>query len=129
VKQVEPIFKEPKPAKRKPWHSTVPFKSAKRADRRPVEERLFAAILERDGGCVVAGELWVDDEPHVCEGPDTPHHRRKQSAQGGWTMHNLVVLCAKANSDVERFPAWVREHYPWLVVRFGDAEYDECGAQ
>lgn len=32
-------------------------------------------------------------------------------------------------SEVERFPAWVRETYPWLVVRFGDEDYDRCGAQ
>ena len=126
--QVEPIFKQPKPAKKRSWQNSVPLKSAKRADRRPVEERLFLAILERDGGCVVAGEPWVDGI-HECSGPNTPHHRRKQSGGGEWTMRNLVVLCAGANTDVEDFPGWVREHYPWLVVRFGDAEYDELGGQ
>lgn len=127
--QVQPIFKQPKAAKKRSWQSSVPFKSAKRADRRPVEERLFKAILERDGGCVVAGEAWVNDEPHECSGPSTPHHLRKSSAGGGWTMRNLVVLCAKANTEVEDNPAWVRARYPWLVVRFGDVAYDECGAQ
>lgn len=121
-------MKEPKPAKKKAWHSTVAWKSDKRVARKPLEERMLARLLERDGGCVVAGELWIDG-PHECSGPLVLHHRRKASAGGGYTERCLVVTCSQANLDIENEPAFVRSAYPWLVVREGDREWDELGAQ
>lgn len=39
-----------------------------------------------------------------CVGPLTPHHLRKASAGGPYTMDNLVSLCAGHNSWVEDHP-------------------------
>jgi len=122
-------FKPPiKPRPKPPWHSSLPFKSEKRADRKPLEQRMLERLLVRDGGCVVAGEAWINGV-HECSGDRVPHHRRKANACGGYTEYNLVLLCVQANNDVENEPEWVRSAFPWLVVREGDDEWDACGGQ
>jgi hypothetical protein len=69
---------------------------ARRTERAVVRE----AVFERDGGCVLA-RLKSD---HLCFGVRTVHHLKKASACGGYTLDNLVELCAWGNDWVECFP-------------------------
>lgn len=118
---VEPLFKQP--AKPKPkWRKPVKPYSDKRAAAFDLHDRLRAAVLGRDGGCVLHGETDRD-----CSGGRTVHHRRKASAGGVWSLVNLVELCAGHNVDIEDRPAYYRERWPWLVVREGDAEWKRLG--
>ena len=79
-------------------------------------------VFARDRGCVLRS-----DPEHRCLGVMTPHHRRKASAGGAYSMANLVAICSTGNSDIEDRPAYYRERFPELVVREGDAEYGSLG--
>lgn len=84
-----------------------------------VRELVFARDLYR---CVLR-----DDPGHRCHGPLTPHHRRKASAGGAYSMENLVSCCQFLNGDIEDRPAYYRERFPFLVVRESDAEFESLG--
>ena len=94
-------------------------KEAERATERQIREQVFA----RDRRCVLA----VVDPSHRCRGPLTPHHRRKASSGGAYSMANLITVCAGGNGDIEDRPAYYRHHFPFLVVREGDAEWESLG--
>ena len=94
-------------------------KEAERAAERAIRERVFA----RDRRCV----LDVVDPSHKCNGPLTPHHRRKASSGGAYSMANLISVCASGTGDIEDRPAYYRHHFPFLVVREGDAEFESLG--
>jgi hypothetical protein len=95
--------------------------SAKRRARRGEDAVVRAAVFARDRVC----RLWGEGR---CFGPLTPHHRRKASQGGGYTLENLVALCAHHNealeADAERAD---RARTMGLVVRRGDADYDLLG--
>lgn len=85
------------------------------ARRREVRERVFA----RDRGCLLASVL----VGRPCSGIPTVHHLHKASAGGGYSLDNLVWLCASMNLWVEDNPdrAWALG----LVKRHGDT-LDDC---
>ncbi len=60
-------------------------------------------MFARDGGCVLAME-----DAGECAGPDTPHHLLKAGQGGGYTLDNLVTLCARHNVWVEDNPDHAR---------------------
>lgn len=94
-------------------------KDAERAAERQVREQVFA----RDRRCVLA----VVDPSHKCNGPLTPHHRRKASSGGAYSMANLISVCASGNGDIEDRPAYFRAHFPFLVIRESDPEFESLG--
>lgn len=100
--------------------------SAKRragqADRAAVRD----AVFRRDGyACQVAALV-----PDVgrCFGGLTPHHRRKASQGGGYTVENIVAVCAHHNERLEADPDLAaRARAAGLVVRPGDPEWETLG--
>lgn len=95
-------------SRRKP----LPAKSVRRAAQRDHELAVTEQVFRRDGGCILSHLA-----SHRCHGTLTPHHLRKQSAGGQWTLENCVALCAGANGMVEDEPGWARTI--GLVVRAG----------
>lgn len=72
-------------------------------ERAEVREQVFARDRHRcrlDGAADVAG---------ACRGPLTPHHLKKASAGGEYTLTNLVTLCAGHNTWVEDEPVKATE--------------------
>lgn len=95
-----------------PLQSVSPRRRAERAAAQPVIDAVFA----RDGGCLLRGHQHLTG---LCSGRLTPHHLRKAWKGSGYTMHNLVALCAGHNGWVEDHP-----HMAWglgLVVLNGGA--------
>lgn len=90
---------------------------------RATEAEIRLRVFQRDRCCI----LRALDRTHRCVGPLTPHHRRKAGAGGAYSMANLVTLCAGGNVDVEDRPAFYREHFPQLVVRESDPEWESLG--
>lgn len=70
--------------------------------RTPTENRERAVVREavftRDGCCVLRG---VEGAGQCFGSPFTPHHRRKASQGGAYTVDNLVTLCAHHNDELE----------------------------
>lgn len=99
-------------------HARSRSKEAERRQEAQVRQMVFA----RDGGCVLRS-----DPEHRCLGVMTPHHRRKASAGGAYSMANLVTCCAGLNGDIEDRPAYYRERFPHLVVREGDETFESLG--
>ncbi len=98
----------------------APMPEGERARRLDVRR----AIVKRDRGCVLAGVPGAGD----CFGGLTPHHRRKASAQGGYTVENLVCLCAGHNDGLESDADLARlGRDRGLVVRRGDPEFELLG--
>lgn len=112
VKRGEPLRRDTPKARAWARKRRKPLRprSEKRQDQRPQEEAITAEVFRRDGGCIMRTQA-----SHICHGPLTPHHLRKQSAGGPWTLDNVVALCAWANGEVENAPYWGRHH--GLVVR------------
>lgn len=112
--------------------------SKKRAKAAPANRTVRAAVFERDRyRCVLAdlerSPVFMNksgrDEPE-CAGELTPHHRRKASSAGAYSMENLLTLCVFHNCFVEDNPDVVRADYgTWLVVREGDPEWDSLGVR
>jgi len=71
-----------------------------------------AEVFARDGHrCRLAGV----EGAGPCFGRLTPHHLRKASAGGAYTLDNLVALCEHHNDLVEDRPGWGVEM--GLVIR------------
>lgn len=121
---VDPLLKDATWAARGKRRGRIKPVSEKRRAAFDLHDSLRRKVLERDGGCVLAGETDTD-----CLGGRTVHHRRKAGAAGGWSMANLVCLCAGHNGDIEDRPDYYRERWPWLIVREGDAEWDALGVR
>lgn len=86
--------------------------AAERRDRDAIRD----AVFERDGYRCRLGHY------SPCYGPLTPHHRRKASQGGTYTLENLVALCASHNDALEAdadLAAYGRS--VGLVLRTGDA--------
>lgn len=85
-------------AARKP----IPQQSRRTRADQPRRRKVRAAVFARDGyRCVL-----LDLVPgHECFGELTPHHRKKASRRGGYTLANLVSVCAWGN-DV-----WIETHH------------------
>jgi len=98
---------------------TAPLRrmSAKKAKEYRESRPIVAAVLERDGGCVLAGLDWGP-----CFGDHSGHHIKKQSAGGEWTPWNLVRLCCAHQAAVEDFPDAAEAQ--GLVLRRGLTEGD-----
>lgn len=106
----------------------LPAKSEKRGTDDEAERKRLVRreVFRRDRGCQLrdlagAGECW---------GGPTPHHRRKASSAGAYTVENLAELCVGHNSRLETdadLAELVREHRPWLIVREGDPEWHQLG--
>lgn len=91
-----------------------------------VRERVFA----RDRFCQVHHRGYGAYAVGRCSGPLTPHHRRKASDTGGYTLENLVAVCAGHNVALEHdagLARWARS--VGLVVRRGDPEWPGLGRQ
>jgi hypothetical protein len=106
--------------------------SKKRAKAMRENSTVREAVFFRDNrDCVLAADAERSEVP-PCRGPLTPHHRRKASSGGAYTMANLVSLCAWHNDDLEDHP-WrydigtITNRHGWLVVREGDAEFESLG--
>ncbi|HJV08638.1 MAG TPA: HNH endonuclease signature motif containing protein, partial [Acidimicrobiales bacterium] len=70
-----------------------------RADaRRRGQDAIRAQVFDRD-----AYRCQLRDVAGAgrCYGPLTPHHRRKASQGGGYTLANLVTLCRHHNDQLE----------------------------
>lgn len=93
-------------------------KEAERRTEAHVREQVFA----RDRGCVLRMV-----EGMSCFGHMTPHHRRKASSGGAYSMANLITLCVSHNGQVEDEPALYRERFPYLIVRECDEEWESLG--
>jgi len=91
--------------------------SAKRAAQRPARDEIRAQVFARDGHrCLLA-----DQQGGVpsCLGRLTPHHLRKASQQGGYTLANLVTLCVRHNDWLETDVGARFARLAGLVVRHG----------
>lgn len=93
-----------------------PVSASKRREIR--ESRpIVAAVLERDGGCVLRNHTALAGP---CRGDLAAHHLRKQSKErGGWTLDNLVACCWFHNC------VWIESNdsLAWglgLVVKHGE---------
>lgn len=98
-----------RPLKRK---SGLNAMSTKR--REGVEDRksIREAVFQRDRWtCVLERVARQRDDVPECHGPLTPHHLRKASAGGPYTMENLTTLCRSHN-------VWVEDH-PKLATELG----------
>lgn len=78
-----------------PMRRVSPKRRAERAAAQPVVD----AVMARDCGCLLRHHTHLAGP---CAGPLTPHHLRKAWKASGWTVDNLVVLCATHNGWVER---------------------------
>lgn len=111
MRDVTPIPKQPKRDKPK-WRKPIKVKSERRYSENDYREQIRQAVFARDGGCVLFGEGWGP-----CSGPDTPHHLKKASAGGSYSMTNLVTLCSHHNVKVEDYPDEARALglviHPW----------------
>lgn len=82
----------------------LPALSSRRRKEKPERDAVRAALFQRDGYC----RLLTRPE-HSCSGPLTPHHLRKASAGGPYSLTNLVAVCAGGNTDIEDHPWWAWE--------------------
>lgn len=85
------------------------------ADEYRRREAVREAVYERDGGCLLAHHS-------PCHGSLTPHHRRKASQGGAYTVENVAALCVWHNDQLEAdadLAAYGRSI--GLVLRTGDA--------
>lgn len=114
---MEPIpetFRAPRGAKRL---GRRPLTGIEQKRRKLIRQQVFA----RDGGCKLAGH-------GRCFGDLTPHHRRKASEGGGYTMLNLVSLCAHHNDQLEADAKLAKTaRFYGLVLLHGDPGYDQLG--
>lgn len=95
-------LKPGKPLRRgKPLARMSKKKRAELRESRPV----VAAVMERDGGCVLRRHQHLTGD---CFGEETPHHLLKASAGGRYEARNLVDLCEGHQSFVEDYPADAR---------------------
>jgi len=94
---------------------------AKRRAQRSERDEVRTAVFDRDGWECRLATL----DYGRCRGPLTPHHLRKASAGGAYSVANLVALCAHHNTFVEDFPDIGRRIR--LVVREGDRDWDALG--
>ena len=93
--------------------------SDKRRAEHDASRPVVAAVLARDGRCLLAGH----SEAGRCFGHLTPHHLRKDGQGGAWTLDNLVTLCSSHNDT------WVEQNRPaahrlGLVLDRGEATDD-----
>lgn len=113
------------PAKARAWagrRSRLPYRSARKEAARADEFATRAIVFARDG---YRCRLDAHAAAGRCVGPLTPHHRRKASAAGAYSVDNLVTLCAQHNAWVEDHPRLARDL--GLVVREGDPEWEALG--
>lgn len=90
----------------------------------PAQRATRAEVYARDGQCMIAARLDVGP----CRGHETPHHRRKASQGGAYSLANLVAACSVHNDALEEnadLAAAARA--VGLVVRRGDPDWDACG--
>lgn len=109
---------------------------ARNQERRPadVEAEVRAEVYARDRyrcvldlpGMRMRLQLSTTQLPQ-CSGPLSPHHRRKASSGGAYTVENLVTACVGHNGWIEDEPDTARLLFPHLVVRERDPEYEQLG--
>lgn len=105
-------------------------RSQRTIDIAPEHRMVSTLVLTRDRVCQVRviGRATGYATP-ACRGPLTPHHRRKASQGGAYTVENLVAACAGCNGALEADADLARwAHSVGLVVRRGDAEWATLGA-
>lgn len=84
-----------------------------------------AAVLERDGGCLLhLGRELNDGSWGPCFGGLTYHHLKKASQGGEYTIENGATLCAHHNDLVEDHPT--RAASIGLVRRTLDTGKEPC---
>lgn len=94
--------------------------ASRQADRRS-DGVVRAAVFARDGQ--VCRMAWHQDTE--CVGRLTPHHLRKASSGGAYSLENLVALCEFHNGWVEDHPQAATQL--GLVVREGDPAWQSLG--
>jgi hypothetical protein len=67
-----------------------------------VDPALRAAVIARDGGCLLRGE-------GDCWGRLDPHHVLRKRDGGEDSMENLICLCRAHHGRVHHLPWWARE--------------------
>lgn len=100
----KPLARSTKPIprtspKRSTRKSSAPARSS-RSRTTPAPDRkaeIRAELFQRDRVCRLRGVPGAGK----CHGPLTPHHRRKGGQGGGYTLDNLVALCAWHNDELE----------------------------
>ncbi len=106
----------------------LPAQSERKASESEARRVVRLQVLARDRACQLAalgaGVYAVPD----CIGGVTVHHRRKAAQGGGYTVANLVRMCAGCNDALEADADWARwAHSVGLVVRQGDPEWASLG--
>lgn len=83
------------------------------------QRRIRLAVFDRDGYRCQAGVLPDLARYSPCFGPLTPHHIRKASQGGRYTMSNLTTLCAHHNDLIEADANFARlcRHYGLVRLR------------
>lgn len=80
--------------------STVRPRSERTQAEAPGRAVIRDTVFRRDGRCLLS-----DVDGHRCSGARlTPHHLLKAGRGGGYTVDNLVTLCAGGNTWVEDHP-------------------------
>jgi hypothetical protein len=119
-----------------PGRGPLRAKSPARAAEEPARAAVRAAVIERDGGCVLrpGTELHAQlvdaglERVAACFGGPSYHHRRKEGRGGAYSMANGRALCTHHNELLEAdatFARWGRQ--VGLVVRRGDPEWASLG--
>lgn len=120
------------PAKQRAWSARSGGLARSRG---PKAKRLPPAEIERRAEVrqqVFERDRWTcalasHPDAGPCSGGLTFQHRRKASAQGGFTETNGATLCAGHNVAIESDAALVRlARDLGLTVREGDPEWDAC---
>ena len=107
--------------RRRPLRRMSPKVRALIQDRQIIRGQVFARDNYQCRLAVVPGAH--------CGGHLTPHHVRKASQGGGYTIENLVTCCLHCNDRLEWDPLFAADARTLgLVARRGDPRYDELGA-
>lgn len=111
------------PEKVRAWRARSKPLASKPKARTGGERAIRSKVLRRDGRCLIAD---VDHRP--CFGPLTPHHKRKESQGGAYSMENLVAACSFHNDEIEAdADLAARCRFAGFVIRRGDPGWDRLG--
>jgi 5-methylcytosine-specific restriction endonuclease McrA len=115
------------PARRSELKRSVVRRKRRKSPQKDERADVRAEVYARDRWLCQVARLLPTAGP--CFGVLTPHHRRKSGQGGHYSVANLVAACAGHNDALES-DADLAAHAraAGLVVRRGDAEWDELGS-
>jgi hypothetical protein len=114
----------------KPRRTPLAPRSAKTIAAAPAHDVIREQVFARDRVCQVALLARRSYAAGPCHGPLTPHHRRKASQGGAYTVECLVAVCRGHNDALEAdagLARWART--VGLVVRRGDPGWEALGGR